>query len=360
IEFPDQSIKEVKGDYFIMAVPVEQAANLISDEMMNADHTLGYIKTLAPSVSWMNGIQFYLNEDVIINEGHVIYSDSQWAVTSISQVQFWNDYDITTKGNGNIKGVLSVDISDWKTPGKFTTDKWAAHCTRKEVADEVWEQLKHSLNIPGKLDVLRDEMRVDWFLDRDIHEKATQHNDSIKWDGVEAEVWATLNKNLDEDARETLKNDKTVNWVIDNDIKDLQSITDISLSMLDNREPLLVNNVSTWGLRPDANCGIPNLFFASDYVRTHTDLATMEGANEAARRAVNCLLDIDKSTASKCKIWPLKEPFIFKPLKWYDTKRWNNGLPWTMHIPWWLKLFMIPWTAIYLLIFFFNWIKSKF
>jgi hypothetical protein len=113
--------------------------------------------------------------------------------------------------------------------------------------------------------------------------------------------------------------------------------------MMNNREPLLVNNVSTWGLRPDAGCGIPNLFLASDYVRTHTDLATMEGANEAARRAVNCLLDQDKNNASKCKIWPLKEPAVFKPLKWYDKKRWNKGLPWSMKIPWWLKAAMIPW-----------------
>ena len=38
---------------------------------------------------------------------------------------------------------------------------------------------------------------------------------------------------------------------------------------------------------------IPNLYLASDFVRTHTDLATMEGANEAARRAVNAILERD-------------------------------------------------------------------
>jgi uncharacterized protein with NAD-binding domain and iron-sulfur cluster len=45
------------------------------------------------------------------------------------------------------------------------------------------------------------------------------------------------------------------------------------------------------GIAARRDHGIPNLFLASDYVRTHTDLATMEGANEAARRAVNGLLD---------------------------------------------------------------------
>ena len=62
-----------------------------------------------------------------------------------------------------------------------------------------------------------------------------------------------------------------------------------------NLEPLLVNTAGSWQHRPDAVTRIPNLFLAADYVRTHTDLATMEGANEAARRAVNGIL---KPTAS--------------------------------------------------------------
>ena len=51
-----------------------------------------------------------------------------------------------------------------------------------------------------------------------------------------------------------------------------------------------MNTVDSWRRRPDAVTRIPNLFLASDYVKTHTDLATMEGANEAARRAVNGIL----------------------------------------------------------------------
>ena len=61
-----------------------------------------------------------------------------------------------------------------------------------------------------------------------------------------------------------------------------------------NLEPLLVNTANSWEDRPDAVTRIPNLFLASDYVRTHTDLATMEGANEAARRAVNGILERDR------------------------------------------------------------------
>ena len=97
---------------------------------------------------------------------------------------------------------------------------------------------------------------------------------------------------------------------------------------LTNGEPLLVNLVDTWALRPEATTGIPNLFLASDYVRTYTDLATMEGANEAARRAVNGLLDAVNFGGSRCELWPLHEPEILQPWRLYDAARYKAGLPW--------------------------------
>ena len=57
---------------------------------------------------------------------------------------------------------------------------------------------------------------------------------------------------------------------------------------------------------------------ASDYVRTHTDLATMEGANEAARRAVNGILAAAGSMQPRCPVWPLAEPEIFAPARALD------------------------------------------
>ncbi len=275
--------KIVKGDYYVMAMPVERAAPLITNEMISLDGGLKYIKELAPSTAWMNGIQYYLTENVTLNQGHIICSDSQWALTVISQIQFWKDYDISKHGNGKVKGIISVDISDWTTPGKFTTTKCANDCTLDEVQKEVWAQLKHTLNHPVEL--LRDDMVIDFYLDRDIQEKPASQ----------------------------LTN---------------EDLTDA--------EPLLVNQVNTWSLRPDADCYIPNLFFASDYVQTNTDLATMEGANEAARRAVNCILDASGSCEEKCKIWKLKEPWCFAPMRWFDQTRYNAGLPWSAKKPWWL------------------------
>ena len=89
-----------------------------------------------------------------------------------------------------------------------------------------------------------------------------------------------------------------------------------------------MNLVDTWALRPDATTRIPNLFLASDYVRTYTDLATMEGANEAARRAVNGLLDAVKFVGPRCGVWPLQQPEILVPLQQHDAARYAAGLPW--------------------------------
>jgi hypothetical protein len=62
---------------------------------------------------------------------------------------------------------------------------------------------------------------------------------------------------------------------------------------------------------------------AADYVRTFTDLATMEGANEAARRAVNAILDTTRSGARRCEIWPLREPPVLAPARKLDALRWK-------------------------------------
>jgi uncharacterized protein with NAD-binding domain and iron-sulfur cluster len=49
--------------------------------------------------------------------------------------------------------------------------------------------------------------------------------------------------------------------------------------------------------------GIENFFLAADYVRTHTDIVTMESANEAARRATNGILAASAVTAPACALW---------------------------------------------------------
>lgn len=266
---------DVEGDYYIAAVPVEVMARLLNDDILKADQGLATIKDLAHSVSWMNGIQFYLNTDVKIVHGHTIYINSEWALTSISQAQFWKDINLSDYGDGAVKGILSVDISDWNTPGKLY-NKPATECTREEIKNEVWHQLKDSLDNLG-VEELKDEYLHEWFLDPDIVFPCERENAQGKTTNI---------------------------------------------------EPLLVNRKDTWRLRPEAYTAIPNFFLASDYVRTYTDLATMEGANEAARRAVNHIIDAAKLDVPKCELWKLHEPDILALWRIKDQERFDKGLPW--------------------------------
>jgi hypothetical protein len=102
----------------------------------------------------------------------------------------------------------------------------------------------------------------------------------------------------------------------------------------DRQEVLFINELRSWDLRPNAFTAIPNFFVAGDYARTNTDLATMEGANEAARRAVNCIIEASGARARPCKTWELHEPRIFLLWRWRDRRRYELGLPWRGKLPW--------------------------
>ena len=261
----------VRGDYYVAALPLEDIAPMVNSRLAAADPTLANLRALAVNLEWMNGVQFYLHRAVPSTHGHVVHIDTEWALTSISQLQFWRNVPSELFGDSDVHGILSVDISDWTEPG--SNGRPAMQCSRDEVVRETWRQLKRSLNDTGD-EVLRDEDLHSWFLDTDVE------NDPAR-----------------------------PGW-------------------LRNSEPLLVNLLDTWALRPEATTAIPNLFLASDYVRTYTDLATMEGANEAARRAVNGLLDAVKFDGSRCELWPLHEPEILAPWRLHDAARYQAGLPW--------------------------------
>jgi uncharacterized protein with NAD-binding domain and iron-sulfur cluster len=260
----------IQGDYYLLAVPVEVAVTLVTPAMIAQAPSLANLSQL--QTRWMNGIQFYLRRDVIGCRGHIILTDSRWALTCICQPQFWSGTDLSQFDAGQVKGLVSVDISDWFTPGNKTTTKPASQCTTaQEIMAESWAQLV--AHFAGSADPLSDADRVDWFLDPDITFPAR------------------------------------------------------GLAPVGNAEPLLVNTIGSWTNRPQATTGIANLFLASDYVQTNTNLATMEAANEAARRAVNGILAASGAGAQPCPVWPLKEPAVFDLAKAFDQFLFDRGLP---------------------------------
>jgi uncharacterized protein with NAD-binding domain and iron-sulfur cluster len=100
-----------------------------------------------------------------------------------------------------------------------------------------------------------------------------------------------------------------------------------------NREPLFINTAGSWRHRPDAVTGVENLFLAADYVRTHTDIATMESANEAARRATNGILRASGVAARGCEVWELRPPRVFRELQRVDELRFLAGAPHVLRSP---------------------------
>lgn len=263
------------ADYYVLSVPLDKVGSLISPQMAAADPTLDRLKAanVDQLVSWMVGLQFFLYEDVPLVRGHTFYPDSPWALTTISQPQFWRDLGLfrTKYGDGSVGGLISVDISDWNTPGTFIP-KIAKECTPDEIKQEVWMQLKAALNGsgPGE-EILRDDLLHSAHLDDDLDYTA----------GIPPK----------------------------------------------NTSRLLVHPPGSWTTRPDAGTAIGNLVLASDYVRTYTDLASMEGANEAARRAVNVILARSMSTARKVDTWPLQESPHFEPWKKLDERLQHLGRP---------------------------------
>lgn len=260
---------DIVADCYIAALPVEVMSRLVNDEMKKRAPSLANLGRLR--TAWMNGIQFFLKDDVPLDHGHTLYADSPWALTSVSQRQFWKHINLADYGDGQVGGILSADISDWETPG-IVYGKPAMQCTAQEIKDEAWAQIKAHLNVGGS-EVIRDDNLLTWFLDADIQFP--------------------------------------------------------NPSAVANLEPLLINTANSLQYRPSAETEIPNLLLASDYVRTNTDLACMEAANEAARRAVNAILTKTGSNVIPASVWQMEEPDCFKPLIEYDRLRFRMGLPHT-------------------------------
>jgi len=257
--------RELRADYYVAALPVEVMNGLRTTEL---DRTAPGLSTLEKvDVGWMNGVQFYLARECPAVHGHTIYYDAPWALTGIAQGQFWSEFDLAACGDGDVADVLSINVSDWTEPG-VVYDKPASECTREEFVTEVWTQVLAHHDREGDGGPAEEDL-VDAFVDPAI----------------------TF---TDEGAR--------------------------------NDEPLLINTVGSLSHRPEAITDADNLTLAADYVRTNTDLASMEAANEAARRAVNGILEA-AGVGDRCDVWELSEPAVFEGEQRADFVRYKLGLP---------------------------------
>jgi uncharacterized protein with NAD-binding domain and iron-sulfur cluster len=257
----------VEADWFVSAMPVERARATLTRDVLRLDPSLRRLDDLV--TDWMVGIQYYLREPVDIVHGHITFLDAPWALTALTQGQFWEDRRIARDyGDGQVLDILSVDISNWSAPG-ILYGRSAKRCSPREIAREVWAQIReHHTARNGLPHGIVDS----WFLDP-----------GVRWH-------PRLGRNT-------------------------------------NQTPLLVNTVDSWRKRPTAETRIPNLLMTGDFVKTDIDLATMEGANESARTAVNAILEQVGSRAERAATYRLYDPPEFAALKLVDAELYRAGLP---------------------------------
>jgi uncharacterized protein with NAD-binding domain and iron-sulfur cluster len=259
--------ERVEADWYVLAVPVEKAQWLLGGPILRADPRLEGLRKL--QVRWQNGIQFFTREPVPIVRGHVLYIDSPWALSSISQAQFWESRSFTRDyGDGSVRDCISVDIGDFNEPG-IVYGKPARALRPAQIAHEVWEQMKRHLNDGGKT-VLRDDVVVRWVLDPGL---VRRHGRFV------------------------------------------------------NEDPLRISTPRTWTDRPGVTTAVPNLLLAADYVNVQIDTATMEGANEAGRRAANAIVAKAGSPAKPARVFDLYTPPEWEPYRAADAQAYALGLP---------------------------------
>jgi hypothetical protein len=250
----------------MVALPVERARELWSRSIVAADPRLERMHRLA--TDWMNGIQFFVREQTPLAKGHVIYYDSPWLVSSISQAQFWRRPFASTYGDGQVHDCISAIASEWNRPG-VVFGKPARDCTPREIAREVWEQMKRHVNDMGEAKLTDDRLHS-WHLDPGL-------------------VWR--------DGR------------------------------LHSEDPLVLPAVGSRPDRPDVATAIPNLVLAGDYLEGDWQVANMEAAHFNARRTVNAILEKSGSHESPCETIAPYRPPEWDAAKRLDEERYARGAP---------------------------------
>lgn len=263
---PDGQVFEAEADYFICCLPIEHAREVIPQSMREADPALANMAKLKNATADMIGLQYFLNQDVPVCHGHLTYPLTEWALTSVSQAQFWGRDQMESFGARGLKGVISVIISDWEAPSE-RLGKAAKDCSREEIFEEAWHQMSQALAPDIRLN-------KDWVIARHLDER----------------VKAAPSYN--------------------------------------NPTPLMIHPKGSYFLRPEPQVSITNFFLASDYVRTETDLATMEGADESARTSVRAILYREGVPRED---WPKRFTFEEDPkyelAKRLDDTLYKLGLP---------------------------------
>jgi hypothetical protein len=270
---------DVHADYYVLALPAVAARRHLRAAGVTpvSAPSLAWLVGAPPidaAFAWLSGAQFYLRSDVPMVRGHVYFPDAPWGLSAVAQGQFWGGGFDEDYGDREFRGILSVDVADWDTPGQFDSAGVAARNAASSdlIALEIWHQMADALSSSSGAR-LHDTDLYGWHLD-----------DSI----VTPDRGSTPTTNL---------------------------------------APHFIHPVGSRHQRPPATTELGNLMLAADYVRTETDLACMEGACEAGRRAANAIIAAAGAPGAPCALFQLTEPHLVDGLKAVDQRLVQHGDP---------------------------------
>jgi uncharacterized protein with NAD-binding domain and iron-sulfur cluster len=254
----------VVADYYVCALPVERARQLWTPALVARDADLALMNNLR--TDWMSGIQYYLRTEAPVVTDGIIFLDSPWKMAAVFQQTHWRRSISQTYGDGTVRDVLSVVISDWHSKGNLH-NRFARDCTPQEVAEEAWFEMKQHLN--DRRVQLTDDMLAGYHLDPGLLQRPG--------------------------------------------------------GGFDFEDPLVLPSTGAWPNRPPSGTAIANLILAGDYVRGHWEVANMEIANESGRRACNAILERAGSNETPADVFGLYHPPEWEPLKRIDRRRYRAG-----------------------------------
>lgn len=239
----DDEITNQTADVFVNAMDIKNLAKLYPNDIIDK---VSFLELYENSKQIQTQVIYYLpyrlqplyNKPTIL-----VIPDSPWLLTIRIEGELWELYE---------SDILSCRIGIWNKPGQ--NGKCAINCSRKEIAQECWNQInaaKHNLKLSTKLP---------------------------KWN-----IWK--------------------------DFKFNEIIGEIETS-----EPKLSNNINTLTLRPELrDVNIANLYHATTYARTKTNVYNMESAAEAGVKVANIIVNktdpMHPVMNKKCK--------KTKKIKWY-------------------------------------------
>ncbi|MFD0533770.1 hypothetical protein ACFQY7_08205 [Actinomadura luteofluorescens] len=131
----DAAGRRRSADWFVCAVPVDRARTLLSPDVLALDPGLATMRNLR--TEWMNGLQFFLRRSPRGLDQEVNFMDSPWQITAVLQSRLWDRDFSRDYGDGQVADCLSLDVSDWDTPG-ILYGKPAKKCTRAQISRPSW------------------------------------------------------------------------------------------------------------------------------------------------------------------------------------------------------------------------------